>query len=404
MLVNGKVLVGNNKKLLESLPDSYVQCVVTSPPYWGLRDYGTADWIGGDPDCSHRRETKKSDKTITGHKNFDDMLGVSDAIYKDVCQRCGAKREDEQLGLELTPEDYVKQLADVFDEIWRVLKDDGTVWLNIGDSYAGSGKGPAGNLGSNHNERHMEHAHSAIVPEGLKQKDLVGIPWRVAFELQKRGWYLRSDIIWHKPNPMPESVKDRPTKSHEYIFLLTKSDKYFYDYLAIREPGVIPAGTKGAKGSEERSSMDKVNSRPPEYKIYDGYRNKRDVWSVATKPYKEAHFAVYPVALVEPCVLAGTSSHGECVNCGVAWRPTVQKDEETGGTTAGPFVKGCKCETSDVRPQVVLDPFSGSGTTGLVALENGRNYLGLELNPDYAEISRKRLSDALGMMAEIEVV
>lgn len=362
-----RILLGDNRDTLKTLPDQSVQCVVTSPPYWGLRDYGTATWLGGDPECSHRRETKKSDKTITGHKNFDDMLGVGDAIYKDSCPRCGATRKDSQVGLEVTPLDYVQQLCDIFDEVWRVLKDDGTLWLNLGDTYSSykdskavpdslrSGDGTAVPTAANRNPE-------ALKSVGLKHKELVGIPWRVAFELQSRGWYLRQDIIWAKPNPMPESVKDRCTKSHEYIFLLTKRPNYYFDYLAIREPGVIPAGTKGAKGSAERSSMEKVNSRPPEYKVYDGMRNKRDVWTVNTRPYKEAHFATFPPDLITPCVLAGS------------------KEGDT-----------------------VLDPFSGAGTTGLVSLQNQRNYIGLELNPDYAEISRQRLENGIGLLGDVVV-
>lgn len=274
-----QIFVGDNRKRLRELPDGVVQCVVTSPPYWGLRDYG----------------------------------------------------QDDQIGLESTPTEFVEQLCLVFDEVWRVLADDGTLWLNLGDSYY--------------------------------NKSLAGIPWRVAFALQERGWYLRQDIIWAKPNPMPESVTDRCTKSHEYIFLLTKKAKYFFDHEAIKEEGVIPAGTKAAKGSEERQNQFGVNARPAEYKIYDGMRNKRDVWTVPTKPYPEAHFATYPPELIIPCILAG-SKPGD----------------------------------------LILDPFSGSGTTGAVALQLGRNYVGYELNPEYAALSEKRIYDAVGMLGQVEIV
>jgi DNA modification methylase len=313
--LSAEVIVGDNRETLKRLPEQSVQTVVTSPPYWGLRDYGEGD----------------------------------------------------QIGLESTPDEFVEQLCLVFDEVWRVLKDDGTLWLNLGDSYAAmrdskstpdtlrAGDGTKVSTAANRNPANLKQA-------GLKHKDLVGIPWRVAFALQARGWYLRSDIIWHKPNPMPESVTDRPTKSHEYIFLLTKSPRYFFDYKAIREDGVIPAGTKAAKGGSERSSTDKVNSRPPEYAIYDGYRNKRTVWTVNTKPYKDAHFATYPPELIEPCILAG-SAEGD----------------------------------------IVLDPFSGSGTTGEMALKHGRNYIGLELNPEYATLSEKRLTEAGGMFAAVKI-
>lgn len=372
--VTADIFVGDNRSLLKALPDKSVQCVVTSPPYWGLRDYGTATWIGGDVDCTHRRESKKSDKTITGHKNFTEMLGVGDAIYKDVCLRCGAKREDSQLGLEETPQQFVENLCQVFDEVWRVLKDDGTLWLNLGDTYAAfrdskatpdtlrEGEGTRVAVANNRNPSNLRKA-------GLKHKDLVGIPWRVAFALQERGWYLRQDIIWAKPNPMPESVTDRCTKSHEYIFLLTKQPRYYYDHEAIREPlsevtiqrdkytRQVKEGKKSAVSGIYAVDHTRDSKSNP-----DG-RNKRDVWNVATRSYPEAHFATYPPDLIIPCVKAG-SREGD----------------------------------------IVLDPFSGSGTTGEVALQLGRNYVGLELNPDYASLSEKRISDAIGMFGTVRVV
>jgi DNA modification methylase len=255
-----------------------------------------------------------------------------------------------------------------------VLKDDGTVWVNLGDSYAGSGKGSPGNFGKHApsgSARHLEHKHSGIVPDGLKPKDLVGIPWRFAFAMQDRGWYLRQDIIWHKPNPMPESVTDRCTKAHEYIFLLTKSPRYYFDNVAIKEP-VSEVSLKRAeygwdsdRPSTKNASMggsgihvEKMGTR---FVNPEG-RNKRSVWTITTKPYKEAHFATYPPDLILPCILAG-SKEGD----------------------------------------IVLDPFSGSGTTGEVALQNNRNYIGLELNPDYAKLSEKRLTDAIGMMGEVSI-
>lgn len=334
--VKANILVGDNRTRLKEIPDQSVQCVVTSPPYWGLRDYGTGTWIGGDESCSHRRDSKKSDLTITGHKNADEMLGVGDAIYKDECPRCGAKREDEQIGLEITPEAYVEELCKVFDEIWRVLKDDGTLWLNLGDTYVGRGS-----KGDATDPKHAEGRNGQVVAlnnkvQGLKTKDLIGIPWRVAFALQARGWYLRQDIVWSKPNPMPESVADRCTKSHEYIFLLTKSPRYYFNNEAIKE--------KALTGEDDAS------------------RNKRDVWVVPVKAYPEAHFAVYPTELIAPCVLAGS------------------KEGDT-----------------------ILDPFSGSGTTGEVALSLGRNYIGTELNPEYAKLSEKRIGDAIGMFGEVSV-
>jgi len=327
------ILIGDVRKRLAELTAGSVRTCITSPPYFGLRDYGTASWEGGDPECPHTGKpmaTKANINRNTGGGN-DVKNATALEFFRERCGRCGAMRIDSQIGLEATPEAYVAEMVSVFREVWRVLADDGTLWLNIGDSYG-------------------------------KDKQLIGIPWRLAFALQADGWHLRSDIIWAKPNPMPESVRDRPTKSHEYVFLLSKSPKYYYDHEAIKEDGVIPAGTKGAKGSAERQRMKGVNARPPEYKVYDGKRNKRDVWVVNTKPFKGAHFAVMPEALVEPCVLAG-SAEGD----------------------------------------TVLDPFTGSGTVAVVANRHGRNFVGTELNPEYAEIARERISKADPLFIEVEV-
>ena len=281
-----------------------VQTCITSPPYYGLRDYGV----------------------------------------------------DGQIGNEQTPKEFIDNLVEVFACVWDILKDDGTLWVNLGDSYYNyrPGKGQRVVANSIASQKASEFEHSAKRGnklEGYKEKDLMGMPWRLAFALQDFGWYLRQDIIWHKPNPMPESVKDRCTKSHEYIFLLSKKPNYYFDYQSIREEGVIPEGTKAAKGSEERQNQKGVNSRPPEYKIYDGMRNKRDVWTINTKPYSGAHFAVYPQELVEPMILAG-SRVGD----------------------------------------IVLDPFFGSGTTGAVAQKLGRKWLGCELNKEYEALQNVRLS------------
>jgi site-specific DNA-methyltransferase (adenine-specific) len=281
MFVSGKVIVGDNRETLKSLADGSVQCVVTSPPYWGLRDYGNDDQIGHEP----------------------------------------------------SPEEFVEQLCLVFDEVWRVLADDGTVWVNLGDSYF--------------------------------EKCLAGSPWLFAFAMKRRGWFLRQDIIWAKPNPMPESVTDRCTKSHEYIFLLSKSANYYFDHLAIREPAVRTDVKDTRFGGNKYGDDDSPESRTKSGNVYveDGFRNKRDVWTVTTTRYADAHFATYNPELIRPCILAGTK-----------------------------------------EGDLVLDPFSGSGTTGEVAMQAGRNYVGLELNPDYAQLSLKRISDAIGMFGEVEVI
>ena len=344
--MNYKILQGDSLEVLKTLEPESVNCCITSPPYWGLRDYGTGKWEGGDSNCSHKRDSKQSELTQTGHRNLDGAVG--DGIYKDICKRCGAIRKDNQIGLELTPQEYVEKMVAVFAQVKRVLRKDGTLWINLGDSYSGSGKGPAGNLGSAHNERHLEHRHSAIVPSGLKHEDIVGIPWRVAFALQANGWYLRQDIIWHKPNPTPESVTDRCTKAHEYIFLLSKSAIYYFDSDAMQEETGRTGGNPRIFGAKNQEGT-KRNDIGEDF-IDNGKRNKRSVWSVTVKPYSEAHFATFPKELIEPCVLAGCPE---------------------GGT--------------------ILDPFGGSGTTAEVALENRRNAILIELNPKYIEIAERRI-------------
>jgi DNA modification methylase len=297
--MNTKILNGDCIEMMRTLPEKSINCCVTSPPYFGLRDYG----------------------------------------------------HDGQIGLEETPEAFVQKLVEVFREVKRVLRNDGTLWLNLGDSYSGSGKGPAGNLGSKHNERHMEHKHSAIIPDGLKPKDLIGIPWMVAFALRADGWYLRQDIIWHKPNPMPESVQDRCTKAHEYIFLLSKSSKYYYDIESIKEPVKQYWGTRNRSDGKYHNEGTGLQPHSGLEKSYE-FANKRSVWSVNTRSYEGAHFATYPPELIRPCILAGCPKGG-----------------------------------------VVLDPFGGSGTTAAVANEEGRDAVLCELNPEYISLINKRLSE-----------
>lgn len=280
-----RVLEGDCVDQTQTLEAESVQTCITSPPYFGLRDYG----------------------------------------------------HEGQIGLEDTPEEYVDRLVEVFREVRRVLRDDGTLWLNIGDSYAGG----SGNYGS-----------------GVKAKDLMGFPWQVAFALRADGWYLRSDIIWHKTNPMPESVTDRPTRAHEHIFLLTKSPRYYYDAEAIKEPA-------RNWGTRDRSQM-RDGTTDPKLKHHglagreweeNPMKNKRSVWTVPTKAYKGAHFATFPTDLIDPCVLAGS-------------------------------------QESDL----VLDPFAGSGTTGVVALRHNRNFIGCELNPEYAQMARDRIRDDMPLL------
>lgn len=374
------ILVGDVIDKLRELPDQSVHCCVTSPPYWGLRDYGV----------------------------------------------------DGQIGLEKTPEEYVAKMVEVFREVKRVLRDDGTLWLNLGDSYATA---PAGNFGKDMPKPGDGGAYRENKPKmdwgkcGLKQKDLYGIPWRVAFALQADGWYLRSDIIWSKPNPMPESVTDRPTKAHEYVFLLSKKAKYYYDADAVREKSLDPESHEGrrARNPPKMIEYDFEHCNHKRDRTGDIYpnRNRRTVWEIATQPTPDAHFATFPEALVEPCIKAGTSERGCCTVCGSPWERVVEKGENTGtngkqdnsvttlrhdglkhsgrigetpSITTG-WQPTCTCTNPDTIPCTVLDPFGGSGTTGLVARNLKRDAILIELNPEYVKIMKKklRLNELLGV-------
>jgi DNA modification methylase len=358
------IVQGNAVDFLKTLTDGSVQCCVTSPPYWGLRDYGTATWDGGDMACNH--QSKRGKQGPSGQRTGRTFTAIH--IYKDKCRKCGASRIDQQLGLELTPEAYVASMIAVFREVRRVLADDGTLWLNLGDTYAAQRGGThqpaetlAGGVGGRTNNGEMTNRdrHAGYNPSrdasaiGLKHKDMVGIPWRIAFALQADGWYLRSDIIWAKPNPMTESVRDRPTKSHEYVFLLAKSANYYYDSDAIREPD-------SGQDHRRKITTGQPSLTPPGQKTNRGIRkvegrngsgrNIRTVWWLSPKPFKGAHFAVMPPRLATICILAGS------------------------------------------RPgDVVLDPFVGSGTTLAVAKEHGRTGIGCELNPSYIKIAKRRI-------------
>jgi len=377
-----QIFQGNSMTVLPQLDSQSVNCCVTSPPYWGLRDYGTSSRDGGDSECTHEPTQEWIDHNLNAKPAFGNGAGTQSAAAKKrwyksdgSCPRCGAVRIDDQLGLESTPEEYVEKIVKVFSGVKRVLRDDGTLWLNLGDSYA-SGKGtcfnPGGGESSLGKERKDAGVHpldrgnkSTLAASGLKPKDLVGIPWRVAFALQADGWYLRSDIIWHKPNPMPESVTDRPTKSHEYIFLLSKGPKYYYDHEAIAEDSI--GDYHGSRFDTGKTAIHQLNRSSGKTRVHgnlsgrsDGgggcnkpnqdTRNKRTVWTVPTQPLKAAHFATFPPDLIKPCILAGCPKGG-----------------------------------------VVIDPFSGAGTSIMVAKERNRKGVGIELNPEYIEIAVKRL-------------
>jgi DNA modification methylase len=432
--VKATVLAGDVMEALLKIPEETVQCVVTSPPYWGLRDYKIPPSIwGGDPGCAHQWGMEHVEREMRLGKNLAASpashaggsikcaLTPAQSFDHGFCQRCGAWLGC--LGLEPTPELYVAHVVQVFREVRRVLADAGTLWMNLGDSYAtgtgsvgdcpgGGEQGArwAGDLDRLRDEkrgyrgdrlangrkdqaailrqktradRDGTHAgkHTGITAmgpmtqpnrmplPGLKPKDLVGIPWMVAFALRADGWYLRQDIIWSKPNPMPESVTDRCTKAHEYLFLLAKSERYYFNAAAIAERSinagkVVTLGEKSlSKGQANGANVAASGNGKLEQVTVTETRNKRSVWQIATQPYPEAHFATFPEALVEPCILAGS-------------RP---------GDT-------------------VLDPFAGSGTTGVVALRYRRHFVGVELNLEYAQLAEKRIGDEAPMFNEVEVV
>lgn len=308
------IYIADCKQGLKTLPADSVDCCITSPPYYGLRDYG----------------------------------------------------EDAQIGLEPTTEEYISKLVEVFTEVFRVLKPTGTLWVNVGDSYAGSGKGAA--QYPENAKKYKQGTNRGTLDRGtlvkqkltnIKPKDLIGIPWMLAFALRGAGWYLRQDIIWHKPNAMPESVKDRCGKGHEYIFLLSKSATYHFDYEAIQQAGELRKGTEIIGGNKRRGIVDPCDpmyreNTTREYK-YTGKSNKRSVWTVPVKPFTEAHFATFPDTLIVDCIKAGCPEGG-----------------------------------------IVLDPFMGAGTTAIVARKLGRDYIGFELNPEYVEISNQRIAKELG--------
>jgi len=352
---------GDALAVLAALPAGSVQACVTSPPYWGLRDYGA----------------------------------------------------EGQIGLEESPDAYVAALVAVFAEVRRVLRDDGTLWLNLGDSYAGHSL-PGWRAGNEAKNGGVSNKNGVGHVPGMKPKDLVGIPWRVAFALQADGWYLRSDIIWSKPNPMPESVTDRPTKAHEYLFLLAKSQRYFYDADAIAEPSVTPGDTRHLRLDRTQiEARQGGDSRLTTGNPTGTSRNARSVWEIATQPFPEAHFATFPEALPRRCILAGTSEAGECSMCGTPWQRQTERTPmvidrssrthskghtRSSGTMLEPptsvttgWEAACTCDVPP-HPQTVLDPFAGSGTTALVARKHGRRSIGIDLSEEYLSIAATRLS------------
>ena len=429
-----KILTGNNMEKLREIESERIDCVVSSPPYFGLRDYGTGTWEGGDSNCPHKRLTKISKDTATGHAGmYEQGHVVGDAIYKQICPECGAKRVDDQFGLEETLEEYIEKTVLLFEELRRVLKPQGTVWWNLGDSYASKSSAWGGrgkNSILNNTGLKDKQRRNTIVPEGLKAKDLMMIPARVAIALSENGWYLRSEIIWHKPNPMPESVKDRPTSAHEKIYLFSKNKKYYYDADAIREKAKTKptVRNKSAEGYQADYAKGKRFSEG-ERTYGNGYANKRNVWTVTTKPFKGAHFAVFPTDLIEPCIKAGSSEHGCCSECGNPYERNTKvvsvpqrttrdnmvgvipgrdktsrmnsKEMESLVREERGWIATCKCN-ADVVKSVVLDPFGGSGATGFVANNLGRDAILIELNEEYVGIAKKRIGGDNPLFSEVE--
>jgi DNA modification methylase len=358
-MIKVKILHGNCIDKIKELDDNSIDCVVSSPPYFGLRDYGTAQWKGGNPNCSHAYGRNTRGGLSDFQKNNKGSFGDEAVKSGECCKLCGAKRIDEQFGLEKTYQDYLANTVKVFETFKPKLKDTATIWWNVGDSYSSGKRTSTTNQSLRGNKNYG--VTRTPVQNGIKEKDLLMIPNRVAIALQDAGWYIRSEIIWYKPNPMPESVRDRPTSAHEKIWLITKSKKYYYDADAIREPLAASSlnrlnqdiknqkgSTRGNGGMKSNGNMKAVGNKET--------KNKRNVWTVTTKPCKEAHFATFPKDLIEPCIKAGCPEGG-----------------------------------------LVLDPFGGSGTTGIVAAQNNRNAVLIELNQKYIDIAKKRIDKELGL-------
>lgn len=414
-MLTAEIIQGDALQELQKLKSGSVHCCVTSPPYYALRDY-----------------------QVSG-----------------------------QIGLEKTPEEYVAKMVEVFRGVRRVLRDDGTLFLNLGDSFWGGGNYRGINSENTLSEKQNSNRGARGICQelvalgkttswGLKPKDLCGIPWRVAFALQADGWYLRSDIIWHKPNPMPESVSDRPTKAHEYLFLLTKRARYYYDAEAIKEPAIYSGITgmdetgfknaaefSGKHGEAAINGHQRRDKQRGHSRRHDGFndrwdamekseqcsgmRNKRSVWTVATSPYPESHFATFAPDLIKPCILAGTSVKGCCPKCGAPWERVVERitgvpdsyngsdfrrgkkaesanalsavgqQERTVEFKTTGWQPTCDCGEEKTVPCTVLDPFFGSGTVGQVSLEFGRKCIGIELNPKYIELAKNRCNVTPGL-------
>jgi len=468
---------GDCREVLVGMEPSSVQCCITSPPYFGLRDYKLEPLVwGGEADCEHewsaRRYYREGGGSVGSHEAFSkpgpenaERLKRTRWREDTLCRRCGAWRG--QLGLEPTPELYLAHIVECFRAVKRVLRKDGTLWLNMGDVYAATGKFGGGTQGERYSQVGAKARYGKgtwePVPFGLKPKDLMLMPFEVARALRADGWWLRSDIIWAKPNPMPESVTDRPTQAYKHVFLFSRAERYFYDAEAVREraigcnahdltgQGYAAPGQTQQKGNREKG---RTRGLPPRHSQYDSSareslddvgrgigRNLRNVWEIATAPYPKAHFATFPPKLVEPMVKAGTSEKGCCPECGGPWireteteyrknRPSAgndprsrSEDKQALGSPGGHhgwrgnnllaetatvgWSPSCSCTNDDIRTIndavscTILDPFSGAGTVGLVADRLGRDAILIDSKAEYCEMARERVEADAGLFAGV---
>jgi DNA modification methylase len=440
-----QILIGDCRARLRELPDASVHCCVTSPPYYGLRAYGTnAQVWGGDPVCSHewgdeRKEWSDGRRAVhTLGKHASASVETLTANMRGAyCARCTAWRGE--LGSEPTPEHFIANLVAVFREVRRVLHPSGTLWCNLGDSYAVRGQNRSadfiertgGNTGLN--ARNARTHEWTPIADGYKAKDLMLMPHRVALALQSDGWWLRSAIVWAKRAPMPESVTDRPTSAYEMVFLLSKRANYYYDAEAVREPlsSTPEEYLRAGKSVRENHAYGSVNGRPLGDKSFSEVpsgRNLRNFWLLSPESFDQAHFAVFPTEIPKRAILAGTSQRGVCPRCLAPWVRTTERGRVTAVGGAGKhdtaitrhevrtsiaayerlttgWAPGCRCDAGEPIPATVLDCFGGSGTTGLVADRLGRDSILIELNPEYAAMARKRIESdaAFPGMAEVAV-
>jgi len=475
-----RLLTGDCRDVLKTLADESVHCVVTSPPYLGLRDYGTATWEGGDdPTCDHLMPPGGGTGASgllgsCSQENVERKVEVRRLQYRDLCPRCGARRIDNQIGLEATPALYIANLVAVFAEVRRVLHPTGTVWLNLGDSYASGEVGRHDSVQGREIDGKRVTAKSTKRQQskpdtGLPAKNLMMIPARVAIALQEDGWWLRSEIVWAKKAPMPESVTDRCTRSHEMVYMLTKSPRYFCDMEAVRQPLAESSverlsqptfdeqtgGPKdyGHRTNENRSARkalcnlkEKLVAQEKWGDRHEGWAqrdksigaNLRDVWLLSPEPQKLAHFAVFPTELARRCIAMGSSEKGCCSVCGAPWERMTERTVGDDTSWAGVGAKNqakidqgmqgktqtlnrgskedyyanqprtttlgwrptCECN-ADVKPCVCLDPFAGSGTVGMVADRLGRDAILIDLNPEYSEMQRARVTADAPLFAEV---